>query len=230
MGVQQEAVTEEYHRKMVLRKKAKKGGGYGSATPTRPNRIRTASEVSCEQKIYVTSKVDIMPGADTPTELRMGYHKFLSMLKESNDTCVSLPVSPLNTENAIVELEDILTKMSVPMRQFRETLKIRDTCSVCATARLGFDSNFEMMMKHTYYDLCAAKILLMKKCLQLPFNEMICYLQFAKNTIDTDSLQKLIHGDMENINPEAEHNWFLYGKVSWEGYLKKKFKNKKEEF
>ena len=41
--------------------------------------------------------------------------------------------------------------------------------------------------------------------------------------MDTDSAQKSIQGDLREINPKAEHNWFLYRKVPWEGYLKKKF-------
>ena len=42
--------------------------------------------------------------------------------------------------------------------------------------------------------------------------------------------QKLIQGDMRKIDPETEHNLFLYGKVPWVVYSEKKFKNRKEEF
>ena len=55
----------------------------------------------------------------------------------------------------------------------------------------------------------------MKKSLQLPFTEMVYYLQFVKNNIDTDLAQKLIQGDLRNLNPEVEHNWVLYRKVPW---------------
>ena len=87
-----------------------------------------------------------------------------------------------------------------------------------------------MIMNHAYYDLRAANILLMKKRLQLPFTDTIFYLHFVKNNIDTDLAQKSIHGDMKKLDPEAEQNWVLYNKVPWEGYSKKAFNNKKEEF
>ena len=86
------------------------------------------------------------------------------------------------------------------------------------------------MMNHIDYYLRAANILLMNKHLQLPFAETICYLQFVKNTIGTDSAQNMIQGDMRKFNPKAEHNWIPYGKLSWEGYSKKKFKKRNEEF
>ena len=70
----------------------------------------------------------------------------------------------------------------------------------------------------------------MEQRLYLPFTETICYLQFLKNTIDTDLAQKSIQVDLKNLNPEAEIYWILYGKMSWEVYSKNKFKKKKEEF
>ena len=84
------------------------------------------------------------------------------------------------------------------------------------------------MMNHTDYNICASNILLMKKILQLLFTEMIYYLQFVKKNIDTDLVQKLIQGYLRKLDPEAEHNWVLYGKVTWEGYSKKKFNNRKD--
>ena len=69
---------------MVLIKKDKTGGGAGPSTPTQRNGRWAASEVSREHNVYVTTKVDITPGADDPTEHITGYHKFLSALKERN--------------------------------------------------------------------------------------------------------------------------------------------------
>ena len=40
--------------------------------------------------------------------------------------------------------------------------------------------------------------------------------------------QKSMEGDLKKLDPEAEHNWVLYSKFPWEGYSKKKFKNKME--
>ena len=60
-----------------------------------------------------------------------------------------------------------------------------------------------MMINHTDYDLRVDNILVMKKRLQLPFTETICYLQFVKNTIDTDSAQNLIQGGLRKLNLEA---------------------------
>ena len=99
-----------------------------------------------------------------------------------------------------------------------------------AVARLGFDVYFYIMMNHTDYDLCTATLLLMKKFLQLPFTGTICYLQFVKDNIDTDSAQRLIQGDLRKFDPEVEHKWVLYWRMPWEGYLNKKFNNRKEEF
>ena len=121
-----------------------------------------------------------------------------------------LPVIPLTMDNDIIEPDKIPNKISALMRYFTATSKIREeTRSVWETARLGIDGYFEMMINHIYYDLCAANILLMKKRLQLPFTETICYLQFIKNTIDTDSAQNSIQGDLINLDPEAKHNWVL---------------------
>ena len=93
---------------------------------------------------------------------------------------------PLTTDTVTVDPEDISTRMSALMRHFTVTSKIREkTCSVWETARLGFNRDFDMLMSHTYYNLCAANILIMKKCLQLPFTETVFYLQFIKNTVDT---------------------------------------------
>ena len=103
---------------MVLSKKANTGGKAGPDTPPWWNRIRVVSEVSLEHNFYVTINVDIIPGAVTPTELRTGYHKFISTLKESNEICVFLPVISLTTDNNIVEQDDILTRMSALMRHF----------------------------------------------------------------------------------------------------------------
>ena len=96
---------------MVLRKRSKTGGGSGPAAPSWQNGRQAASEVSREHNVYGTAKMDITMGADAPTELRMGYHKLLSTLKDSNKTCVLLPLSPLITENSIVETDNILTKI-----------------------------------------------------------------------------------------------------------------------
>ena len=229
--MQRAAVNKEEHRKIVSSKKAKTGGGSGSAMPLRQNGRQAKSEVSSEHNIYVTKKADITPGAEASLELRMGYHKLLSTLKESNKTCILLLVIHLTMDNTIVEPEEIPTNMSALMRHFMATSKIRDkTRSVWETARLGFNGNFEMTMNCTDYNLRASNTLLTKKRLQLPFTETICYLQFVENTIDTDSAHKLIQGGLKNIDPEAEHNWVLYRKVPWEGYPKEKFNNKKEEF
>ena len=70
----------------------------------------------------------------------------------------------------------------------------------------SFDGMFEMMVNHTDYYLRAANILLMEKWLQLTFTETMCYLQFVKNTIDTDSAQKLMQRDLKKLDPETEHN------------------------
>ena len=122
---------------------------------------------------HVTKKVDITPGADAPAELRTGYHKFLSKLKENNNTCLLLPVITLITDNAIVEPDNILTNIPALMRHFMATSNIREkTRSVWETARLGFDGDFEIEMNHTDYDLRTANILLMKN-LELPFTETI---------------------------------------------------------
>ena len=66
---------------VVSIKKVNTGGGSGLAMPTRWNGRQAASEVSHEQKFYVTTKVDITPGADVPTDLRKENHKLLSTLK-----------------------------------------------------------------------------------------------------------------------------------------------------
>ena len=74
---------------MVSIKKVNTGGGSGLATPTWWNGRQAASEVSREQNVYVTTKVDITPGADVPMDLRKENHKLLSTLKYSNNTCFS---------------------------------------------------------------------------------------------------------------------------------------------
>ena len=85
-------------------------------------------------------------------------------------------------------------------------------------------------MNHTDYNIRAAYVILMNKRIQLPFTDTICYLQFVKNTIDTDSAQNLIQGDLRKLDPEAEHSWVPYGKVIWEVNSKNKFKKRNEEF
>ena len=61
------------------------------------------------------------------------------------------------------------------------TSNIRDKMSpVRATTRIGFDGDFEIMMKHTDYNLCPSNIPIMKKLIQLQFTETICYIQFVK--------------------------------------------------
>ena len=148
---------------MLLNKKANTGGGSGSAMTPRRNRRRTASNVSREHNIYVMTKVDILTGADAPTELPMEYHKLLWMSKESNKKCVLFPMNLITTYNSIVEPDEILTKISALIKHFTEISKIRrKTRSVWETDRLGFNGNFEMMMNHTDYDLRVANILLMK--------------------------------------------------------------------
>ena len=67
---------------MVYIKKVKTGGGSRPATPPHLNRIMAASEVSREQNVYVTTKIDITPGVDASTELRIGYHKLILTHKE----------------------------------------------------------------------------------------------------------------------------------------------------
>ena len=116
---------------MVLSNKAKTGGGYGLATPLQQNGRRVALEVSCEHNVYVTTNVDITLGADASKELRMGYHKLLSAIKGSNETRVFLPVIPLSTDNAILEPDSILTKMSKLKRNFMETSMIRYKRTLC---------------------------------------------------------------------------------------------------
>ena len=153
------------------------------------------------------TKVDITPGADAPTELRTGYHKLLLTLKEKNETFVFFPVIPITTNSALVDPEEILTRMSALMIHFTETSRIKEnTWFVWETTRLGCDRYFEMTMNHTEYDLRADNIILMKKHIQLPFTETICYLQFVKNTIDTDSAQKLIQGYLRKFNPVEKNH------------------------
>ena len=71
------------------------------------------------------TKVDITPGTYAPTELRKGYHKFLSMLKERNKVCVYLPVIPITTKSAIVEPDEIPTWMLALVRHFTKTSRIK---------------------------------------------------------------------------------------------------------
>ena len=40
----------------------------------------------------------------------------------------------------------------------------------------------------------------------------------------------MIQGNLRLLDSKEEHNWVMYVKVPWDRYLKKKFKNKKEEF
>ena len=77
------------------------------------------------------TKVDIFPGADGPTELRTGYHKLLSTLKNINKMCVFLPVSPLTTDSAIVHPDKIPTRMSALMRHFIVTSRIKEKRVSC---------------------------------------------------------------------------------------------------
>ena len=140
----------------------------GTVTPPRrntKNRVRrAASEVSREHALYVTVMAEITPGAPAPLELRTAYHKLLSILKDSNESCVFFPVSPLSADEAIIEPDDLPEKMSTLMRHFTLTSKLKEkTCMVWATARLGFDGDFEMLLNHTDYDLRMAKLALMKK-------------------------------------------------------------------
>ena len=116
---------------MVSTHKANTGGGAGMAMPPRRNRRWAALEVSLEHKIYVTTKVDMMPGADVPTELHTGYHKLISTLKESNETCVFLLVIPLTTDRAIVDPDDIPTRRSALMRHFTTTSRIKEKFVLC---------------------------------------------------------------------------------------------------
>ena len=60
-------MKEEEHSKMVLIKKANTGGGSVPAKRPQRNRVRAVSEVSREQNVYVTTKVDITPSADATT-------------------------------------------------------------------------------------------------------------------------------------------------------------------
>ena len=92
---------------MVSSKKAKTGGGSGSATHQRKDGRWAVLEVSHEHNVYVTTKVDIMAGADAQTELRTGCHKLLLTIKEINETCILLPVRTITTYNAIVEPDNI---------------------------------------------------------------------------------------------------------------------------
>ena len=86
----------------------------------------------------MTAKVDITPDADTPMELLMGYHKLLLMLKWSNAMCVFLLVIPLTIDSAIVELENILSRISALMRHFTSASRIKEkTCSARAMSGLG---------------------------------------------------------------------------------------------
>ena len=128
---------------MVSINKAKTGGGSVPVTPPRRNRRRAALEVSYEHNVYVTTKVDITQGVNASTELRTGYYKFLLMLKDKNETCVFLPVIPLTRDSAIVEPDNIPTRMSALMRHFTATSRIKEkTRSVWATARLTFGGYF----------------------------------------------------------------------------------------
>ena len=111
---------------MVLIKKAKIGRGAGSAMTLWRTGIRLALEVPREHTFYLMTKVDITPGADAPTELRTGYHQLLLMLKNIIETCVFLPVSPLTIHSAIVEPDEIPTRMSALMRNFTATSRIKE--------------------------------------------------------------------------------------------------------
>ena len=188
---------------MILRNKAKTRWAAGTAKPPRRNGRRVESEVSREHDVYVKTKVDFTPGADAPTELRMGYHNLLLTLKGRNYTCVLLPVIPITTDSSIVDPDKIPTRISALMRHFTSTFNFKWKCfSVWATSSLGLNGDFDMM-NCIDYNICAANILLIKKRIKLPFTETIWYLQFVKNTIDTDLAQKLIQGDLRKLDPDT---------------------------
>ena len=106
-------------------------GGAGPAMPPQSNRRRSTLEISSEHNFYLTTKVDIMPVADAPLELCTGYHQLLSALKESDVTFVFLSVIPLTTESAIVDPDMILTRMSMLMRHFTSTSRIKGKRVLC---------------------------------------------------------------------------------------------------
>ena len=190
--------------KMAPNKKAKTDNGPGLSSSSRRNGRRAASEVTRENNVYMSTKIEISQGGDVTSDLRSGYHKLLTILQECNETCVFLPVIPLSKDCAIVDPDELPDKMSALMKHFTVTSRIRErTHSVWATIRLGFDGDFETLMNYSDYDLRAAKIALMKKRLQMPFTETICYLQFVKNTIDTESAQKVIQGDLKSLDPDV---------------------------
>ena len=54
-------------QKVVLSKMADTGGGFGPATPPQWNGRWAVSKLSHEHIVYVKTKVDITPVADTPT-------------------------------------------------------------------------------------------------------------------------------------------------------------------
>ena len=85
----------------------------------------------CEQNIYVTTKVDINPGEEAPTELCTGYHQLVLTLKYNNKMCVLLSVLPLAKDSDIVDPYKIPTRMSALMRHFTETSIIKGKCVPC---------------------------------------------------------------------------------------------------
>ena len=85
-----------------------------------------ASEVFCEHNVYVTKEVNITPGSDGPNKLCTGYHRLISMLKERYDTSFPLLMSPITTDSAIVGPNDIPIMISLLMRQFTATSRIKE--------------------------------------------------------------------------------------------------------
>ena len=111
--------------------------------PPQWNSRRASLEVSHDQNIYMTIKVNTTPDEGAPPELRTGYHQLLSMMKYSNDMCFFLRVIPLTINRAIVESDKIPNRVSALMRHFTATSRIKEkTSSVRATERLGFDRDY----------------------------------------------------------------------------------------
>ena len=117
--------------KMFWSKKAKTGRGSVSAMPPRRNGRRASLEVLCEHNVYVTTKVNIIPGANASMELCTGCHKFLLALKTKRETCIFLLVISITTDTALVDPDDTLTRMSVLMRHFVATSRIKEKRVTC---------------------------------------------------------------------------------------------------
>ena len=183
------------------------------------------ADTSLLESFYMTARVGLKPSSEILNALREKLVALVEIAQEADPTAVFVPCNPDVTGSPIRKPDDVPTTFTSILKYFDTTSKLQSKGgTMWCTTKIALSGDLEDLLNRTSYDLERQGISLTKKRLQLFKTSTPGYMQFIKNTLDTDDVGLSIRKDLVKAQAKEDDvpQFVIYNKEPWTGYKKER--------